>query len=143
MEALYEVLLWVIIFALFAIGEALTVNLVSIWFAIAAFVAMIAAAIGLTFTVQIILFIAVSIVLLICTKPLVKKLKNQNELKTNADSLVGKKATAIDTFDTNNRGYVDVEGMDWLAYCDEDINAGDIVEVVAVESSKLKIRKKN
>ncbi len=70
-----DVVLWLIV--AFAAGavEAATVSLVSIWLALGAVCAAVAAAFGASAMVQSVVFLAVSLVLLILTAPLSKKFR--------------------------------------------------------------------
>ena len=63
-------LLWLVILAIFLIREAVTVGLVTVWFAGGALLAAIASAAGADIRVQWILFLIVSLILLIFTRPL-------------------------------------------------------------------------
>ena len=85
--ALLEPVGWLLLGVLFAVVEGLTVQLVSIWFAIGAAVTAVAAAFtNLSLTGQFWLFLVVSAVLLAATRPLVKRGKR---VPTNADRLLG------------------------------------------------------
>ena len=94
---------WLIVVAVLLVLEILTLGLTTIWFAGGAFVAFLAGMCQAPLWIQIILFLAVSIVLLIFTRPIVEKHLNNNREKTNVDSLVGK------------HGKVMLNGMEWTA----------------------------
>ena len=64
---------WLIAFLVFLTIEMITINLVSIWFAIGAIVSMGVAYFTNNVLIQMIVFIVVSLVTLLITKPLVKK----------------------------------------------------------------------
>ena len=66
-------LIWLGILALLLVVEAITAGLTTIWFAGGALVAAIACYAGANLTVQILLFLCVSLVLLIFTRPLAMK----------------------------------------------------------------------
>ncbi len=108
--------IWLIIAAVFCIIESMTVALVSIWMAIAAFVTAVIAAFGFNITIQIIVFLSVSVVLIVSTIPLSKRvLKNKKE-KTNADRILGAEAVVIETIDSiDNKGKIKVMGQIWSA----------------------------
>ena len=83
-------LVWFILFVIFVAAEIVTAGaLVSIWFCFGALAAMFAAMAGMSFTIQMVIFIAVSVVLLIFTKPFAKKLLNGRIEATNAPALIG------------------------------------------------------
>ncbi len=75
--------------------EAITVGLTTIWFAGGALVAAIASGAGAGILVQWILFLVISLVLLIFTRPLAVQYMNKGVPKTNANSLIGEKAVVI------------------------------------------------
>ena len=85
-----EVLFWLGIMVTFLIIEAITVGLTTIWFAIGAFFAMIAAALGVMTPIQIVIFFAVSLTLLLFTRPIVVKYVNPHKIKTNYEDAVDK-----------------------------------------------------
>ena len=94
------IILWAVAFVFFLICElATSVALVSIWLAIAAIVSMFCAMAKLSFLVQFIVFIVSSIILLIITRPLAKKLQGKFT-PTNYELDVGKNAVVVE--DINN-----------------------------------------
>lgn len=86
-----EPMIWLGILAVLLIIEAITAGLTTIWFAGGALVAAIAAYCGAGVVLQFVLFFAVSLVLLIFTRPVAVRYMNHNVEKTNAESLLGKK----------------------------------------------------
>ena len=99
MEAIY----WLIIFLVLLVIEIFTLGLTTIWFAIGAVAAIIAALAGAEVIVQVMLFIIVSFITLVLTRPIAVKYLRKNTLKTNVDELIGK--TAVITkpiIDENN-----------------------------------------
>jgi len=132
---------WLIFIAVCLLLELATVSLTTIWFAGGAIVACILAALGVPAYIQIIVFLIVSIVLLIFTRPLAMKYFNKNRTKTNVDSIAGKQA--IVTKAINNlkaEGQVTLDGMEWTARTTEDGNnipEGAVVTVVEVQGVKL------
>ena len=64
-------IIWAAVIVLFGVFEAVTAQLVSIWFVIGAVAALISALLGATVTVQVIIFFAVSVLALVITRPLV------------------------------------------------------------------------
>ena len=90
-----EPLMWLIVLAVFLVIEAITVGLTTIWFAGGALVAAIASGAGAGILVQWILFLVISLVLLIFTRPLAVRYMNKGVSKTNVNSLIGEKAVVI------------------------------------------------
>ena len=83
-----EPLMWLIVLAVFLVIEAITVGLTTIWFAGGALVAAIASGTGAGILVQWILFLVISLVLLIFTRPLAVRYMNKGVPKTNVNSLI-------------------------------------------------------
>ena len=138
--------IWLLGLVVFVVLEAVTYQIVSIWFALGAVGALIAKAVGADFTVQIIVFIAVSGICLLCLRPISKKLiKNKTEA-TNVDSLIG--ADAIVTADINNllgTGEGKINGMTWTMRSADgsEIGEGETVTVEKVEGVKLIVKRKD
>lgn len=135
---------WLGAMVAFALIEALTAQLVSIWFAGGAVAAFIAAMLGAQKQTQWIVFIAVSALLLIFTKPIVKKVMNRPPEKTNIDAQLGK--TTVVTRTINNiseTGEVKLNGVSWVARSvdREPIAEGETVIVEKIEGVKLIVKK--
>ncbi|MCH5299871.1 MAG: NfeD family protein [Ruminococcus sp.] len=108
--------IWLGIAVILAIVEVSTTQLVSIWFVVGA----VASAISTSFTdnlmIQIIVFVLVSAICLIATRPFVKNVTKNKKISTNADSLIEK--TGIITIEVNNtlsQGQINVDGQIWTA----------------------------
>ena len=134
-------IIWVVLFAVFVVFEAVTVQLVSIWFAIGCLGGVIANLCGTSTTLQIAIVIILSVICLIITKPLAKKLtKNKADSKTNADLLIGKEAIALEDVDNiRETGYIKVNGVEWnvKSFDNKLILKGTKVEIKDIVGSKL------
>ncbi len=130
---------WLVAAIIFAAIEGLTMGLTTIWFAAGAVVAMIAALLGAGIAVQVVLFFAASILLLVFTRKLfVKKLHTGAE-KTNVDALIGKEAVVKTAIRPFSPGVVRIGGQDWTAVCqdaDEALEEGTEVKVIGIEGVK-------
>ena len=135
------ILVWVILLVLFVVIEVLTMGLTTIWFAGGALVAAITAALRLPAYIHIATFIVVSFVLIIFTRPIAVRYFNKDRVKTNAESIVGKKAIVTGAIDNiKASGQVTVAGMEWSARSISDditIEEGKVVTVVAISGVKL------
>ncbi len=132
--------IWIIAAVVLGIIEAVTIQLVAIWFALGALVAVIPAAMGLPSTAQFAVFIVVSAVSLICTRPFLKKVMQPQNQKTNADQVLGKTAVVLQRIDNDHaQGRVQVLGLDWAARSIDGsiIPEGCKVRVEAIEGVKL------
>lgn len=132
---------WLAACILMFVVEAVTVNLVSVWFALGALAALITALIGGQLWLQIVIFFAVTILTLIATRPLVKKYFNkQHHEPTNADMLIGK--ICIVTQDIDNiaaTGEANCSGSTWTArsLTGSIIKKGSKARVHSIQGVKL------
>lgn len=76
-----QAVIWILGIIAFIILEAVTYQLVSIWFAIGALGGMIAAFSGVNFYVQMAVFIATSFSCILCLRPISMKFLNREMLK--------------------------------------------------------------
>lgn len=143
MEA-YLWIVWLAIFVLAIIIETFTSDLVSIWFAGGAMVALIISFIpGVDWWIEVIIFIVISTVMILGLRPLAKKLLKTNITNSNIDEMAGKKGIMIKGYDELNHGEVKINGIIWTAInADEGkaIPQGTKVVVVAVNGNKLIVR---
>lgn len=121
--------------------EICTVNLVSVWFAIGAFLAMLVSFVIDSFMVQVIVFAITSLIALLITKPLVEKMKKSEVIPTNYDRVLGKRAEVTKTITEDNYGEVKVLGSIWTATSNCTINVGQKVVVERVDGVKLVVKK--
>ena len=136
-------LIWLGSLALLLVIEAITAGLTTIWFAGGSLVAAIACYAGANLTVQILLFLCVSLVLLIFTRPLAMKYFNKETTQTNADSLIGKKAVVIQDIDNlAQTGQVRINDIEWTARSadDEKIGEGTVVTIEEIRGVKLIVK---
>lgn len=131
---------WLAAFIVFAIGEAVTVGLVSVWFAVGALAALFATALGAGLWLQITVFLGVSALALALFKPLSSKFLKPRVSATNADRVIGSAALVTETIDnTQAKGQVKVNGQVWSARSAQDtvIPAGSDVKVLRIEGVKV------
>ena len=115
--------LWLLLFVVLIIIELLTVNLTTIWFAFGSLVAYILSFFVSDIMIQTIIFLVSSIILLIFTRPIVKKFLLNKEVKTNADMLIGKTCVVTKEITRNETGEVKVNGQYWSAKANKKIKA--------------------
>ena len=125
--------------------EAMTLGLTTIWFAAGALVAWLVYLTGLGLEIQIVVFLLVSTLCLIFTRPIaVEKLK-VGRYKTNAESLIGQPCKVESTIDNlNNKGRVNVKGQIWTARSIDDqiIEKDQVVIIKEIIGVKLIVQKK-
>ncbi|MBQ5335524.1 MAG: NfeD family protein [Oscillospiraceae bacterium] len=135
---------WGVIFVLAVAMEVASMQLVSIWFAIGAVGAFIGALADLGFTGQLGVFVLVSLLLLLVTRPFLAKLRVKQTPPMNADKDIGKQAVVIETVDAAmGTGRVRTNGVDWIAVSEtgEILEARTIVTVTHVDGAKLIVRR--
>ena len=136
---------WLGALILFIIIEIATTSLTTIWFAGGAFAAFLANVLKAPLWLQIVLFIVVSLVLLLFTRPIMLKAMKSSELKTNVDGLIGVKAKVTETINNlDETGTAVVNGQEWTARNvnpEEVIEPGEIVEIVEISGVKLIVKK--
>lgn len=139
-------MIWLGLLAVLLLVEAVTAGLTTIWFAGGALVAAIAAWMGAGVLVQIVLFLAVSGVLLVFTRPLAVKYLNKDKIATNANSLIGKNAVVtIDIDNLAQTGQVLINDVEWTARTSDDsqnIAKGAVVEIKEIRGVKLIVEEK-
>ena len=140
-----EYLIWVIAIVVFAILEAVTAQLVSVWFIAGSVAALLSKWLGAPFYLQLIVFVGVSAITLILTRPLIKKhLKPKNE-PTNADRVIGQTGIVTEKIDNLSAvGQVKVDGQIWSARSIDDavIDEGKQVEIKRIDGVKLIVAEK-
>lgn len=136
------ILIWFGVIILAGVIEITTMDLSSIWFSVGAFFALIIALIFPELIVlQVVIFIIVSAGSLLGIRPIFKKYLQKNDIKTNADRLVGKTAVCTKAILNGDRGEVKIDGKIWTAIANEDIEINEKVEVLAIDGVKLVVRK--
>lgn len=107
--------------------------------------ALAANVLGADFFVQVIIFLAVSVVLLIFTRPWAEKHLNRNRVRTNYERVIGKVIRITEKVDNlNQTGKSVVDGQEWTVRSKKDsdiFEAGTLARVVAVSGVKLIVEK--
>lgn len=137
---------WIVLLVVLIIVEAVTAQLVTIWFAAGAAAALIAELCGLQQWLQWVIFIAVSAVALIATRPLVRKVTNKTVQPTNADRCIGQTAVVIEDIDNiEGKGQVHVNGVTWTARSSDGsvFRKDERVTVEKIEGVKLIVKAQN
>lgn len=134
---------WAAVFVFFTIMELFTAQMISIWFAFGSLIAMFVAIGTEKFYIHLIVFILASIVLLVATRPLVRKLLKKT-VPTNSELDIGKTATIIE--EVNNeaqKGRAKLNDVDWIAVSEDGsmIPVGTAVIVKKVDGAKLIVAK--
>ncbi len=135
---------WLALAIALVVIELSTTQLVSIWFAIGAGVTAIVKVIapGISIPWQALIFVGVSTVLFLATRPFVKKLtaNRGKEHETNLELIVGKEAVVTEDIDNiKGTGAVKINGLEWSARTadNSEILTGEIVVIKEIMGNKL------
>ncbi len=132
--------LWFGLMVIFIVVEALTVSMVSAWFAAGALAALITELTGAPVGFQIAAFILISAVTLALLRPMAKKHFNPRITRTNVDALVGKTCLCVTAIDNlASQGQVKIGDVEWSARSTngEPIPVGTQVKIDRVEGVKV------
>lgn len=137
---------WLGAIVFFGVVEGVTAGLVSIWFVLGAAAALIAALLNAALAVQFAVFLIVSALALVATRPLVKKLRAGKPVPTNLDRVIGAAGRVTETVDNSiASGAVYVDGKTWTARSADGsvLPKGQMVRIVKMEGVKLFVEKSN
>lgn len=143
MDTIYQIV-WLALLIIFAVAEAATVGLTSVWFAIGSLGALVCALAGGNIWLQLGIFIVLSLVCLVALRPLAKKYLNNRVEPTNADRVIGQEARVTQDIDNiQGTGAVTIGGVTWTARSEHDtpIPAGAMVRVLRIEGVKVMVEK--
>ena len=139
----YMIWIWLAVFVIAVIVEAITQDLVSIWFSIGGLVCLCICN-TVPIYVEVIIFAVVSLLALIATRPLVKRITERAVRRTNVDEIVGKRVKTISKISKYNAGEIKVNGIVYSAILVEEIDvsieADSIVEIVAIKGNKVVVK---
>ena len=131
---------WLILAGIFAIGEVITTGFLIFWLSLGSLIAMVVSFFTDNIIIQTTVFLISSVILILATKPLVKKFANIETVKTNAYSIIGKKGLVTkDINSIKSTGQVKIDGELWSAIGidDMDIPEGTEVEVNEIKGVKV------
>lgn len=135
---------WIVLSGIFFIIEMATVGFLVFWFGIGALIAMVFSFFTSNIAIQTTVFVLSSTILLFFTRPFVDKLtKKDNEVQTNAYSIIGKKGIVTkDIIPIEGKGQVRIGTEIWSAKSADDvkIEKGIEIEVVEIDGVKAVVR---
>ena len=130
---------WLAALVFFLVIEGATAQLVSIWFVLGALAALIVNLLHGSMWLQIAAFVIVSVLALIFTRPIIRKLTKGRVSATNADRIIGTTCMVTEAIDNiAGTGAVSAAGKIWTARSrdGEPIPEGTLVTVSAIEGVK-------
>ena len=134
-------IIWLAVFVLALLIEAIGPEIVSVWFAGGALVSLIISFIpGVEWWIQVIVFAVVSAALLVFIRPFLAKALKRETVNSNADTMVGKKGVIVAKVKETESGEVSIDGVIWTAIATKDgsvIENDSLVKVMAVSGNKL------
>lgn len=135
---------WLAVFIVLLVIEIFTLGLTTIWFCIGAIAAFIASFMDAGCILQAVLFVSVSLVSLLVTRPIAVKYLMKDQTPTNVDEMIGKMAVITKGMsDADDMGEAVLNGDTWMT-CPVDgrlLETGDHVKVVKIEGVKLIVEK--
>ncbi len=134
-------IIWLALFVVLIVFEAVTTGLFTIWFAGGALIALLVSLFLDMWVVQMVVFLIVSFLLLYFMRPVAMRKFNAKRLKTNVEDIAGREAKVTELIDNlNASGTAILNGLEWSARSVEDsvtIPAGERVLVREVRGVKL------
>ena len=141
----YMWIIWLALFVVMLLVEAMGPALVSVWFAFGALIALIVSFIpGVAWWIEVIIFVVISIATLLALRPIIRRYVKRNRYNTNIDSFTGKRGYVIEDITFLKPGAVKIGDVSWTAIPadkNETILENEIIEVVTVNGNKLIVRK--
>lgn len=131
---------WIILMIILSIVEVMTVNLVSIWFIISGFFALITSFIIDNFLIQFAIFVVLGVLLMLSTRKVLEERLVQKE-KTNLDRIIGMKGVVTEYIDEMNVGEVKVDGKRWSAISSTKLSAGEKVKILKINGVKVEVER--
>lgn len=145
MEQYIMLFIWLAVFVASIIVEALTTELVSIWFTVGSLVAIVLACfpVQIPFWVSIVVFFVISGLCFAVIRPLAARYLKRGIIKSNVDEMVGKKGLVIKDIKELTSGEVKINDVIWtgVSYNDESIEKDSVVEVISIKGNKLIVKK--
>ncbi len=135
--------IWLIIAGLFFVAEMITVGFLVFWLGVGALFAMVVSFFTSNLIAQTTVFVISSALLILITKPFVKKFVDVKPTKTNAFSIIGKKALVIKEINPiKSTGQIKVNGEVWTAETENDeiIAEGSEVEILQIKGVKVVVK---
>ncbi len=132
---------WLVMAGIFLIVEGVTYALVTLWFVGGSLAAMLLAFFNVNFILQILVFIIVSIILLVLTRPLLKK-RPEALVKTNVDAVLGKRGIVTMEAGEHYSGQGKVDGQIWtiMSQDGETLEVDSEFIVLTVQGVKLLVK---
>lgn len=130
---------WGIFASILLIIELIIPTLISIWFALAAFILMFISIFINSLNIQVCLFLMISTILLFSTKKIVKKFIIPSKDAYNSE-MIGE-LVCVTKILQNNTYEVKFKGIIWNAISNDSLNINDIVKIIGYSGNKIIVKK--
>ncbi len=132
---------WLIIIILLVVIEAMTVNLVAVWFIASGLLALLVSFFFESILLQLMVFVVLGALFMILTKPAIEKMKSEKEIKLNLERILGCTAIVTKEIKKDVVGEVKADGKFWSAISSNKIAVGEEVTVKEIDGVKLVVEK--
>lgn len=138
--AMNMIVVWGVLAAVFLVVELITIGMVSIWFLIGALAALLSAVCGAPFWLQLLIFIAVSVICFLLVYPRLKHMIRKRGEPTNADMILGQNCRVTQRIDNiSGTGSVTIGGKTWTARSADGspVDEGTLVCIQDIQGVKV------
>lgn len=134
--------IWLIVAGFSFILEIATVGFLVFWFGVAALITCLVSLFVPNIIAQTVIFIVLSVILILLTRPFAKKIGRKDNVVTNSNAIIGKEGIVIKEIDGKNGiiGQVKILGDTWSAICEDTnltIPVDSTVKVSKIDGVKL------
>ena len=131
---------WLIALIVLLVGEAITIGLTFVWFAVGALGALIVSVLGGALWLQVVIFLALSGVTLALARSVFARFIKTSHAASNADRVIGQTAVVTEQIDNlSGTGQVNVAGQIWSARSAHDVVIPRETEVRVLKISGVKV----
>lgn len=134
-------IIWLLVVFLLSFIEVITVNLITIWFVASSIVALVVSFFVDSFTIQFLVFGILGIILLLTTRKSLKRIFDTEQVRTNADRVIGMTGVVTEEIKKNIVGEVKVDGKKWSAISESTIKVDEEVIIEKIDGVKLVVKK--
>ncbi|MGL4670319.1 MAG: NfeD family protein [Methanobacteriaceae archaeon] len=139
---MFDLYFWLVLGVVCVLCELLTAGFFLLSIGIGSFSAAILNYSGFDPISQIAIFIIVSVVCILLSRPLAKRLtKNTPEKKVGSERLIGEEGIVLEDISENKIGTVKIIGDTWKASSTDEILKGELVRVKEIKGTRLIVEK--
>lgn len=133
---------WLAVVLVLGVIEVATTNLVTIWFVASGLAALVVSLFVDRFIVCFAVFVLLGVLLLLLTRPVLKRYMAGRRVATNVDRVIGMYGVVTQAVTPLSAGEVKVDGKLWTAVSEQPLAVGDIAEVLSIDGVKLSVRRR-